>query len=147
VVSAADNQPIADASVVLGDSLQKTNANGEFKFTGLQAGNYDLAVSADGFVAKTETIDLQADKLISLKLDKVSAGTVISASAANETGNMTTTNMTTTTTDSSMAAGNTSKNVTATPSKARAPGFEVIAVLAAVLMVAGAMFYVRRKNE
>lgn len=145
VVGAADNQPIADASIVVGDSLQKTNANGEFAFTGLEAGNYDLAVSADGFVAKTQAVDLQADKLVSLKLDTVSASTAISASAANETANMTMNNTTMTTTDSSMAAG--SSNATATPGTARSPGFEVVAVLAAVLMVAGTMFYVRRKNE
>lgn len=140
VISAADNKPIADASVVLDNAMQKTNANGEFKFDGVKAGNYDLAVSADGFVAKTDAVSVTEDKLVSIKLDSVVSATATSASAANETANMTTTNATTT--DSSAVAG----NATATPTTARSPGFEFITVLAAILIVAGVLFFMGRKN-
>ncbi len=140
VLSAADNMPISDASVVLDNAVQKTNNNGEFKFTGIKAGKYDLALSADGYVAVTQSVDVVEDKLVSIKLDKLSAGIATSAGAANETANMTAV-------DGSMAAGNTSgMNATAIPTTARSPGFEFVAVLAAVLIVAGVMFYVRRKE-
>lgn len=141
VINAADNKPIADASVVLDNAMQKTNANGEFKFDGVKAGNYDLAVSAAGFVAKTEAVSVSGDKLVSIKLDRMVSATATSASAANETSNMTTTNATTTT-DSSAVAG----NATATPTTARSPGFGIMTVLASILIVAGLLVFVWRKN-
>lgn len=144
VTGASDGKPISGASVVIGSNLQKTNGNGEYTFADLKAGKYDLAVSADGFAAKTQAVDLASNQQVNFALGKAATGGATMASAANETANLTTDsglvdagNVTTT---------NSTANATATAAKTKSPGFEFVAVLAAVLIVAGALVCLRRKN-
>ncbi|HEY3273589.1 MAG TPA: carboxypeptidase regulatory-like domain-containing protein, partial [Methanocella sp.] len=150
VTSAADGSPIAGASVVLGEAKQTTDSLGAFKFEGITTGNNDIAVSADGFASKTQSVNVNADLTQNFALDKVATGGSTVASAANETTNVTT-NVTTTTTNTTTnvtTPANTTVAPTTAPSatQTKSPGFEGIIAAIAMIGAAGVLVYVNRKH-
>jgi hypothetical protein len=141
VTSAADGSPIEGASVLLGDSLQKTDSAGMFSFSGIASGVADIAVSADGFAAKTQSIDVNADVLQNFALDKVAAGGSTVANAANET--------VTAPVDTNVTMpANATVEPTAIPSptQTQSPGFEGIVAAIAMIGAASALVYMNRKR-
>ncbi len=149
VTSAADGSPIVGASVVLGNTLQKTDSLGKFKFEGIANGITDIAVSADGFAAKTQSVNVNADKLLSFNLDKVATGGSTVASAANESANVTAAtnvtmpaNATVTPTMAPTTVPTTAPSATQTKS----PGFEGIIAAIAMIGAAGALVYLNKKH-
>jgi hypothetical protein len=145
VTSAADGSPIVEASVVLGDTLQKTDSLGKFRFEDIATGITDIAVSADGFAAQTQSINVNTDKLLSFNLDKAAAGGSTIASAANESDNVTATTNVTMPTNATVAptmAPTTPPSATQTKS----PGFEGIIAAIAMIGVAGALVYLNKKH-
>ena len=62
IASKQNNRGIAGAMVTLGnqDISTITNADGRFTFIGLQAGDEELIIEADGHKATVELIQLQA---------------------------------------------------------------------------------------
>jgi hypothetical protein len=138
VTGAADGKPIAGASVVLGNAMQKTDSTGKYLFESIPTGIDDIAVSADGFASKTQSINVIADLTLNFALNKASAGNPGVASAANET-NMTTNNT---------VPANTTVVPTTVPSptQTKSPGFEGIAAAIAMIGAAGALVYMNRKH-
>jgi hypothetical protein len=141
VTTAADGKPIGGASVVLGDAIQKTDDFGAFRFDGVNKGASDIAVSADGFASKTQAVDINDNLQLSFALDPASADGSTVASAANETGNMTTT--TNTTAPVTMPANNTTSPA---PTQTKSPGFEAIVAALAIIAVAGLLLFANRKK-
>jgi hypothetical protein len=129
VTGAADGKPIGGASVVVDGSLQKTNDNGEYKFGDVKAGSYDVAVSADGYASRTQTIAVADDVALNFALDKAEAGTAPVAGAANET-----------------ATATPVATQAPLPTQTRSPGFESALAVLAVIAVAGALIYMGRKR-
>jgi hypothetical protein len=135
VTGAADNSPIAGASIVLGDAKQTTDNLGAFKFDGITAGNVDIAVSADGFASQTVTKNVNADLTLNFALAKVATGGSTVASAANDSANVT------------MPANATMVPTTApAPTQTKSPGFEGIIAAIAMIGAAGALVYLNKKH-
>lgn len=139
VTSAADGSPIADASVTLGDKLQKTDGLGKFKFEGIANGNADVAVSADGFASQTRNVDVNADQLLTFILDKAVAGGSTVAGAANETDNATMPGNAT-------MAPTMAPTTVPSPTQTKSPGFEGIVAAIAMIGAAGILVYMSRKR-
>ena len=133
VTGAADGNPIAGASVLLGNKLQKTDSLGKFAFDGVANGATDIAVSADGFVSQTKNVNVNADLPLNFALDKVTAAAATTASAANDSGNVTI---------APTMAPTTAPSATQTKS----PGFEGIIAAIAMIGAAGALVYLNRKR-
>ena len=55
--------PVQGASVVIGETSKTTGSAGGCSFTGLEAGEYSVTVTADGYTEATETITVAADSL------------------------------------------------------------------------------------
>jgi hypothetical protein len=155
VTSAADGSPITGASVVLGNALQKTDSLGKFKFEGIANGVSDIAVSADGFAAKTQSVNVNADLLQNFALDKVAAGGSTVANAENETANVTAGTNMTADTNATMPANATIEPTMAptmapttapSPTQTQSPGFEGIAAAIAMIGSAGVLVYLNRKR-
>lgn len=145
VTSAADGSPIAGASVVLGNTLQKTDSVGKFKFEDIANGITDIAVSADGFAGQSQSVNVDTDKILSFNLDKAAAGGSTVASAANESANITAATNVTMPTNATVAptlAPTTAPSATQTQS----PGFEGILAAIAMIGVAGALVYLNKKH-
>ncbi len=56
VVDAATQQPIASATIKLGNSVAVADEQGKFNFVKIVAGNYDLQASSIGYVDNTEKV-------------------------------------------------------------------------------------------
>ncbi|RYE17020.1 MAG: carboxypeptidase-like regulatory domain-containing protein, partial [Sphingobacteriaceae bacterium] len=67
-ITTSDNKPADFVSVVLNDKSQGTltNANGDFVFHKLRAGNYIIKVSAVGLSAQTKEISLNAAQVVTV---------------------------------------------------------------------------------
>lgn len=139
VTSTADGSPIEGASVVLGDKQQKTDSAGKFGFENVASGTTDIAVSADGFASKTQSVNVSADLTLDFALDKVATGGSTVADAANETNNATM--------PSNATATPTGAPTTApSPTQTKSPGFEGIAAAIAMIGTAGVLVYMNRKR-
>ena len=136
VTSAADGSPISDASVLLGDELQKTDARGQFGFYNVPGGSLDIAVSADGFASKTQKINLSADTTQNFALNKAGTGGSSNANAENETGNETNTTVTLSPTPTGVPSATQTKS----------PGFEGIVAAIAIIGAASVLVYMNRKQ-
>jgi hypothetical protein len=139
VTGAADGKPIAGASVVLGNVMQKTDSAGKYLFEDVSNGASDIAVSALGFASKTQSVNVNADLTLDFALDTASTDGSTIASAANETANVT---MPTNATVEPTMVPTTVPSATQTKS----PGFEGIVAAIALIGVAGALVYVNRKH-
>lgn len=137
-VTGSDGAPISGANVVLDKSTQVTNENGGFKFNGVDAGKYDISVSAAGFSGKTQGVDVKGDREINFALDVAELSDSGTASAANETGNMT---------GNVTATPNAGENVTVpSPTPTQSPGFEAVIAIMALLVAVIAVVCLTRKN-
>jgi hypothetical protein len=143
VTGAADGKPIAGASVVLGDAMQKTDSLGNFKFEGIANGAADIAVSADGFASKTQSVKVDTDLTLNFALDKAATGGSTVANAANETTNMT--GNVTMPANATMAPTSAPTTVPS-PTQTRSPGFEGIIAAIAMIGAAGVLVYMNRKH-
>ncbi|KAA9333688.1 TonB-dependent receptor [Adhaeribacter soli] len=88
VSDATGQQPLSGASVQLSATKgQITDEAGRFHFTGLSAGNYTLRVSYLGFEPITQTLELNADKTLTISLQKLTIRTnevVVTATRATD---------------------------------------------------------------
>lgn len=146
VTDAANGKPIAGASVELGDMLKKTDSDGVYKFKSVAEGSADIAVSADGYASKTQTIDVKDDMAVNVALNLVSAGGSAIASAANETTNATAANVTKNVTVTPTMAPTTAPTTAPSATQTKSPGFEGIMAAIAMIGALGILVYVNRKR-
>jgi hypothetical protein len=145
VTAAANGNPIEGASVLLGNTLQKTDSLGKFTFSNIGMGVTDIAVSASGFASQAKSVNVNADTTQNFALDNAAIGSSTVASAANESANVTAGTNVTMPANATIAPTMAPTTAPA-PTQTKSPGFEGIVAAIAMIGAAGALVYLNKKH-